>query len=324
MTTHLSRQHLEPLYGSMLLIRQVEERLSRLFEAGEIPGFIHLSIGQEAVAAGVGSALRPGDTAASTHRGHGHALAKGVDLDRFFLEILGREDGLCRGRGGSMHVADLSAGMLGANGIVGAGGPIAVGSALAHAIKRTGSIAVAFLGDGALAEGAIHESLNLAALWRLPFLLVCENNGWAEFTPTDRQFAAKLAAVSAAFGIPYYDVDGNDVEAVALAAAAIIAKVRKGAPAVMECRTTRVRGHYEGDAQRYRPSQELSSLAAVDPLARTAGRLRQLGVDDARLNAMADEVVRRIDDAVAGARAGALPDFARARADVYGALTDAA
>ncbi|MBL8672416.1 MAG: thiamine pyrophosphate-dependent dehydrogenase E1 component subunit alpha [Alphaproteobacteria bacterium] len=313
----LPARELRALYGRMLLIRRVEEQLGRLFADGEIPGFIHLSIGQEAVAAGVGAALEPRDTAASTHRGHGHAIAKGVDLDRFFLELLGKQDGLCRGRGGSMHVADLSIGMLGANGIVGAGLPIAVGSAIAHQVRKTGAVAVAFFGDGALAEGAVHESLNLAALWKLPFLAVCENNGWGEFSPTDRQLAATLEGLAAAYNLPWTDVDGNDVEAVTLAARHVVAEARAGRPQVLECRTTRVRGHFEGDPQKYRSTEEASAMAARDPLAIAVKALAALGVGEASLQPEAAEIDARIAAAVARARAGALPGMAQARAGVY-------
>ena len=199
------------LYADMRLIREVEQRLSLLFGDGEIPGFIHLSIGQEAVAVGVAGALRTDDTLASNHRGHGHAIAKGLDLSRFFLEIMGRSEGYCGGRGGSMHVADMSVGMLGANGIVGAGLPIAVGSALAHQLRKTGAIACVFFGDGALAEGVLHESFNMAALWRLPILFVCENNGWSEFSPAARQLATEPSKLAGTFEIPAERVDGNDI-----------------------------------------------------------------------------------------------------------------
>lgn len=181
---------LAALYRTMSLIRHVETALTRLFANGEVPGFIHLSIGQEAVAAGVAGVLLPQDSLATTHRGHGHVLARGMDVAGFMKEIMGREGGLCKGRGGSMHVADLSLGILGANGIVGAGIPIALGSAMAHRARKTGGVAVAFFGDGAMAEGVLHETLNMAALWKCPLLLVCENNGWSEFSPTSRQFAA--------------------------------------------------------------------------------------------------------------------------------------
>ena len=305
------------LYADMLLIRRAEERLSVLFANGEVPGFIHLSIGQEAVPVGVMSALATEDSIASTHRGHGHALAKGLKLEGFFAELLARDEGLCRGRGGSMHVADLSVGMLGANGIVGAGLSIALGSALAH--KRLGrhAVAVAFFGDGALGEGLLHECLNLASLWRLPLLFVCENNGWSEFLPSSRQIAFTLAGLAPAYGIPHTTVDGNDVAAVSAAAAAAVAQVRDGAPAVLECVTTRVRGHYEGDAQKYRDPAEVEALAARDPLRIAAARLERLGIGADRLQGVLSDVDRRIEAAIAVARAGTAPDFAAAHADVY-------
>jgi acetoin:2,6-dichlorophenolindophenol oxidoreductase subunit alpha len=309
---------LRDLYEMMVLIRQAELRLSRLFADGEVPGFIHLSIGQEAVPAGVGAALEPSDTVASTHRGHGHALAKGMALDRFFLEILGREEGVCGGRGGSMHVADLSIGMLGANGIVGAGIPVALGSALAHQVRGGRQIAVVFFGDGAIAEGVLHESLNMAALWKLPLLAVCENNGWAEFAPTSRQVAPRLGALAAAFGIPHTDVDGNDVEQVAGAAATLVAQIRRGeGPHILECRTTRVRGHFEGDPQKYREPIELGG--PDDALERARRRLAELGTRAEDLSALESAVEQRIERAVALARAGAAPDFARALRGVYAA-----
>src|SRR5690606_10336086 len=256
-----SADRLQALYRTMSLIRHVEQTLSQLFANSEVPGFIHLSIGQEAVAAGVASALLPQDTLATTHRGHGHVLARGMDVTGFVKEIMGRQGGLCKGRGGSMHVADLSLGILGANGIVGAGIPIALGSAIAHATRRTDGVAVAFFGDGAMAEGVLHETLNMAALWKVPLMLVCENNGWSEVSPTSRQFAAKLEALAAAFGIAYARVDGNDAPAVAEAAREACAALRAGrGPFVLECITHRVRGHYEGDPQKYRDADELQAL----------------------------------------------------------------
>jgi len=305
------------LYGQLLLIRCSEERLSRLFADGEVPGFIHLSIGQEAVPVGVMSALTAQDTIASTHRGHGHAIAKGLPLDGFFLELLARDEGLCRGRGGSMHVADMSVGMLGANGIVGAGLSIALGSAMAHQQLGRDAIAVAFFGDGALAEGLLHECFNLAALWGLPLLFVCENNGWSEFLPSSKQIAFKLCDLAAAYKLPYVTVDGNDVALVAAAADRVVAQVRKGQPAVLECVTTRVRGHFEGDAQKYRDAAEIAGLAARDPIEVTALQLKGLGVGDAVLAAAADSAAQRVEAAVAAARGGHDPDFEAAKADVY-------
>ena len=305
------------LHRTMLLIRRSEETLRDLFAAGEVPGFIHLSIGQEAVPAGVSASLAASDTVASNHRGHGHAIAKGVDLPGFFAEILGRDSGVCRGRGGSMHVADMAVGMLGANGIVGAGLSIALGSALAHATRGTGAVAVAFFGDGALAEGLVHETFNLAALWRLPLLLVCENNGWGEFLPTTRHLAFGLPGLAAAYGIPHRAVDGNDVVEVAVAARETVAAIRAGGgPAILECATTRVRGHYEGDAQKYRDPEELAALGARDPLRRAEAALRARDVTEEALAALADDVAQAVAAALATARAGAEPDFAAARADV--------
>src|SRR4051794_1274144 len=201
MATKHQYEALVELYRVMARIRAAENHLIKLFADSEVPGFIHLSIGQEAVAAGVMAALEPRDTIATTHRGHGHVIARGIDLGLFFKKVMGKAGGVCRGRGGSMHIADLSLGVLGANGIVGAGIPIAMGSAVAHSVRKTGGVAVVFFGDGAMAEGVLHETLNLAALWRLPLVLVCENNGWSEFSPTSRQFSGTLRGLAAAFGI---------------------------------------------------------------------------------------------------------------------------
>src|SRR5262245_2569951 len=302
-------------YERLLLVRRCEERLVTLFSGGEVPGFIHLSIGQEAVAVGVVSALREEDTIASTHRGHGHAIAKGVPLERFFAELLGKDSGVCRGRGGSMHVADMRVGMLGANGIVGAGLPIAVGSALAHRARGDGRIAVAFFGDGALAEGVLHESINIAALCKLPVLFVCEANGWSEFSPVSEQIAFDVPAWAASLGLCYAKVDGNDVLAVARAAAALVEGLRRGGPpAFLECATTRVRGHYEGDAQKYRPADE---EVGRDPLAVAAEHLERLGVEASRIAKVAARIDEQVDGAVAAARAARPASLEAALQDVY-------
>jgi pyruvate dehydrogenase E1 component alpha subunit len=306
------------LYERMYLIRQVELRLGRLFADGEVPGFIHLSIGQEAVATGVASVLRIDDSVASTHRGHGHALAKGVDVERFFLELMAKEEGICKGRGGSMHVADLSIGMLGANAIVGASIPIALGSALAHQVRNTDALAVAFFGDGAMAGGTLHESMNMAALWQLPLVFVCENNGWSEFSPTSRQFVASLEKLAGAFGIPYDKADGRDVQAVAKASQRAVSAVRAGkGPRVLEFTTHRFRGHYEGDPQKYRDADELSALSEHDPLSLLEPRLQKAGVTDEQLQSLQEAVDARVDAAVERARKGSAPDFEAGRADVY-------
>lgn len=311
-------EQLLALNRTMLLIRSVEESLIKLFSDSEVPGFIHLSLGQEAVAAGVMAALDARDTMATTHRGHGHVLARGLDLDLFFREIMGKAGGICGGRGGSMHVADMRLGIIGANGIVGAGIPIALGSALAHSVRGSGGVAVVFFGDGAMAEGVLHETLNIAALWKMPLLLVCENNGWSEFSPTALQFAAQLKDLAGAFGIPHTQVDGSDVEAVAGAAAALVGEIRTGAGArVLECSTHRVRGHYEGDPQKYREATELAAGAAADPLKHARKALLARGVKAQALDAAVTEIEAQVQAAIARAREDVLPEFEAAFADVY-------
>lgn len=310
-----TRDELLDLYRAMVLIRRAEEALSAMFAAGEVPGFIHVSIGQEAVAAGLSSQLMPADSVASNHRGHGHALAKGLGLESLFREVLGRAGGACGGRGGSMHVADFSVGMLGANGIVGAGIPIAAGSALAMKARGTGSVAVAYFGDGALAEGVLHETLNIAALWKLPLLFVCENNGWAEFSRGSDQIAFKALELAAVYGLPGKRVDGNDVEAVAAAAAGLLAPVRAGqGPAFLECITTRVHGHFEGDPQRYRGRDDVDTAVSADPIVRFRARHRKLARE---LDALDAEMGVLVDAAVTDARGDDEPDYEHAFASVY-------
>jgi len=314
----MRRDRLEGLYRGMLTIRRAEERLQALFAEGAVPGFLHLSIGQEAVPVGVSSALKDSDTVSSNHRGHGHTLAKGVSLEGFFAEILGRETGLCKGRGGSMHVADFRVGMLGANGIVGAGLPITAGSALALKMKGDKEIAVVYFGDGALAEGVLHECLNLAALWKLPLLFCCENNGWSEFSPSDTQIAAPLKKLAAAYAIPHHEVDGNDVVAVAETAARLVQAMRRSpAPRVLECRTTRVRGHFEGDKQDYRDPKEIAALDARDPLRKAQQALSKAGTPDGWFGRADEEVAAEIEKAVTAALAAPEPPVGDVTADVY-------
>lgn len=304
-------------YRVMRLIRTVENSLIKLFADGEVPGFIHLSVGQEAIAAGVVTALDERDSIATTHRGHGHVIARGIDLDLFFMELMGKQGGICGGRGGSMHVADMNIGILGANGIVGAGIPIALGSALAHSVRKTGGVAVAFFGDGAMAEGVIHESLNMAALWKLPLLFVCENNGWSEFSPTSRQFAAQLGSLAGAFGIPHLLVDGNDVEKVSAAARDLIAQARTDGPRVLECKTHRVRGHFEGDPQKYRAEEDAGIGAEIDPLKRAEQALVARGVAAKVITGIVADAEARVAAAIEKGRADTQPDFERALSDVY-------
>ncbi|MFP6682223.1 MAG: thiamine pyrophosphate-dependent dehydrogenase E1 component subunit alpha, partial [Gammaproteobacteria bacterium] len=258
------------------------------------------------------------DTIAITHRGHGHALAKGMELAPFFAEMMGKKDGVCKGRGGSMHIADASIGMLGANGIVGGGLPISTGSALAHKLDGKNNIAVAYFGDGALAEGVFHECLNLAALWSLPCLFVCENNGWGEFSRTDLQFHGDLKKISKAFGVPYRFVDGIDVGQVTEVSGEIITNMRtKAQPYMLECKVERFHGHFEGDPQKYRDESELAELAKRDPITYLRDRLIGSGIAQAILDDIEERLLVEIDTALADAEASAAPDFADAMLDVY-------
>jgi 2-oxoisovalerate dehydrogenase E1 component len=287
----VNRDDLLTAYRRMLLIRLMEERIAVLYSAGAIPGFVHLSVGQEAVAVGTLFQARSDDVITSTHRGHGHVLAKGLDPDGMFAELMGKETGTCRGRGGSMHVADPALGILGANGIVGAGLPIAVGAAHALRMRGSGALAIAFFGDGAVATGAFHESMNLAALWRLPIVFVCENNGFSEFSAASDQHPAPVSARATAYGVPFHRVDGNDVEAVDAALGTVFAAVRAGGgPQLVEAVTLRVRGHYEGDQQTYRAAEAPGDGVPMDPLPRTRRRLTELGVGADELDLIDDEV----------------------------------
>lgn len=296
------------MHRRMLVIRGFEERVAALYRDGEVPGFVHLSIGQEASAVGACWPLRPTDVITSTHRGHGHCLAKGLDPLGMFAELMGRDGGTNRGRGGSMHIADPTIGIFGANGIVGAGLPIAVGAATAAQLRRDGGAAVAFFGDGAVAQGAFHEAVNLAAVWRLPVVFFCENNGYAEFSPAAAQHAAPLERRAAGYGVAYLAVDGNDVVATAAAMREVVEASRAGGgAAIVEAATYRWHGHYEGDPQRYRSPEEVGEWAARDPLLVHARRLRAAGIDDEVLQSMASSVARELDDAVEAARRMAAP-----------------
>src|ERR1700689_1042048 len=236
----------------MLLIRGFEERVAALYRDGEVPGFVHLSTGQEATAVGACWPLGAVDVITSTHRGHGHCLAKGLEPAGMFAELMGKDQGTNRGRGGSMHIADPRSGIFGAKGIVAAGVPIAAGAATAAQLRADGSVTVAFFGDGAVAQGAFHEALNLAAVWNLPVVFFCENNGYAEFSPVATQHAGSLEQRAAGYGVDYVAVDGNDVPAPSPVAAQVGAGVRDTrGPVIVEAATYRWHGHYEGDPQRY-------------------------------------------------------------------------
>jgi 2-oxoisovalerate dehydrogenase E1 component len=299
------------MYRRMLVVRGFEQRVAGLYRDGEVPGFVHLSIGQEATAVGACWPLRAADVITSTHRGHGHCLAKGLDPLGMFAELMGKDRGTNRGRGGSMHIADPKLGIFGANGIVAAGLPIAVGAGTAAQLRADGTIAVAFFGDGASAQGAFHEAMNLAAVWELPVIFFCENNGYAEFSPASTQHAASLEQRAAGYGISYVGVDGNDVTATAAVMEDVVSATRAGGgPAVVEAATYRWHGHYEGDPQRYRSSDEVSAWEARDPLVAHEGRLRAVGVGDDEIKALESGVADQLDEAVAAARRLASPQAA--------------
>ena len=308
------------LHRTMLTIRLFEQRVAREFRTGEIPGFVHMYVGEEAVAAGVCANLGDDDYVTSTHRGHGHCIAKGCDLDGMMAEIYGREDGLCKGRGGSMHIADFSRGMLGANAIVGGGIALATGAGLASSVRGSGQVAVAFFGDGAANQGVLHESLNLAAIWKLPVIYVCENNGFAESTPAAYATSVTdVASRAAGYGIPGVVASGADVLAVYEAAHEAVARARAGeGPTLLEVKTYRFMGHFEGDPERYRDDEERQALLERDALAGLRTRLLTDGhATDAELEAERAGIEAAVDRAVAFARASPVPDPATIESYVY-------
>ncbi|WP_430323471.1 thiamine pyrophosphate-dependent dehydrogenase E1 component subunit alpha [Pseudomonas aeruginosa] len=317
----LSTDQLLHAYRVMRTIRAFEERLHVEFATGEIPGFVHLYAGEEASAAGVMAHLRDDDCIASTHRGHGHCIAKGVDVHGMMAEIYGKKTGVCQGKGGSMHIADLEKGMLGANGIVGAGAPLAAGAALAAKLKGSDAVAVAFFRDGGSNEGAAFEAMNLAAVWNLPCLFVAENNGYAEATAANWSVACDhIADRAAGFGMPGVTVDGFDFFAVHEAAGAAIERARAGeGPSLIEVKLTRYYGHFEGDAQTYRDPDEVKHYRETrDCLKQFRERTCHAGLLSASdLDAIDAEVEARIEDAVQRAKNDPKPEPDDLLRDVY-------
>ena len=294
----------------MHLIRQFEEGAEQAYIRGLVHGTMHLSIGQEASAVGVGVMLQEGDYITSTHRGHGHCIAKGADPKFMFAEFFGKDTGYCRGRGGSMHIADVASGNLGANGIVGGGLPIAVGAALALKQERRPQVVICFFGDGANNEGAFHESLNMAAIWKLPVVFVCENNKYGMSMSTERSTAVRRIAQRAqAYDIPGVTVDGNDFKEVAAAAETAIARARAGeGPTLIENLTYRHRGHSKSDRNRYRTKEEIEQWIAEDPIGRFEAELQQLGlIDAAGIAAVVESVRVEVEEAVEFARLSPAP-----------------
>ena len=323
MTSEKSR--LLDAYRRMKTIREFEERLHVEIATGEIPGFTHLYAGQEAVAVGVCADLTDEDYIVSTHRGHGHCIAKGCDITGMMKEIYGRRDGLCKGKGGSMHIADLDKGMLGANAIVGAGPPLAVGAAIACRLRRAadgeGRVSVAFGGDGSCNQGTVFEAMNLAVVLAVPAIFVFENNGYSEHTGAGYAVGSRdITARAAAFGMAAERVDGSDFFAVNSAMRRALERARRGGgPSAIEATTTRFYGHFEGDPQKYRAPDEVGRhRATMDCLARFRASVGQSGsVAGPELDAIDREVLEQIDAAVRAARAAPMPSESELTTDVY-------
>jgi pyruvate dehydrogenase E1 component alpha subunit len=309
------------MYQTMMRIRMFEQRIMELFQQGQLPGFLHVSIGQEAVPTGVCAHLRPNDYISSTHRGHGDVIAKGARLDRMMAELYGKKTGYCKGKGGSMHIADLELGILGANGIVGAGIPIATGTALAFTMRRTDQVAVCFFGDGSTNTGAFHEGMNLASVWNLPVVFVCENNQFAESTPQRVHQKIKDISVRAlSYDIPGETVDGMDVLEVYRVAGEAIARARAGGgPTLVECKTYRFYGHYVGDpGTAYRRTEDVEEWKQRDPIPTFARRLVAEGMATEAEIKVIDEAVRgELEEAIQFAQTSPEPDLEDALEDIY-------
>jgi TPP-dependent pyruvate/acetoin dehydrogenase alpha subunit len=313
------------MYRSMQRIRQFETKTRDLALANELPGFVHVSIGEEASATGVCAALRKTDYITSTHRGHGHLLAKGGQLNRMMAELYGKRTGYCKGKGGSMHIVDYALGILGANGIVGGGLPIATGSALGAVIKGKDDVTACFFGDGASNEGTFHESLNLAAVWKLPVVFVCENNGYGEFTPMQTVTSVRdIAQRAQAYNIPGHIVDGNDVMEVFRFASEAVARARAGeGPTLLECKTYRWEGHVVGEAAflgegAYRPTKEVEEWKLKCPIIRYQQFLLSGGkIAKAELDRIDAETTAELEDAIKFARESEFPAVSEVTDDVY-------
>ncbi|MEE2737118.1 MAG: thiamine pyrophosphate-dependent dehydrogenase E1 component subunit alpha [Planctomycetota bacterium] len=316
----LDRDKLLWMYDKMRLIRDFENQLHQDFAAGKIPGFVHLYAGEEAVAVGVCANLLATDYITSTHRGHGHCIAKGVCVKEMMAEIRGKQTGCCKGKGGSMHIADIDQGMLGANGIVGGGPPLACGAALTAQVKSLDHVCVCFFGDGAANQGTTAESLNLASVWKLPVIFVCENNGYAETTSVDYSIGGQdIAARGSAFGMPGVAVDGLDPFAVFEAASQAVQRAREGkGPTLLECQTYRYYGHFEGDALKYRTRDEEDSYKQRDCLELFRNTVVKQGkLNEAELNEIDERSRESIAEAVTFAEESPLPPLEECTDDVY-------
>jgi acetoin:2,6-dichlorophenolindophenol oxidoreductase subunit alpha len=317
----LTREKASWMYQKMLEIRIFEDKVHEIFAHGKLPGFVHLYAGEEAVAVGVCAHLDDKDSITSTHRGHGHCIAKGCDLDGMMAELFGKSTGLCKGKGGSMHIADLDKGMLGANGIVGGGFPLACGSALTAKYKKTENVSVCFFGDGAGNEGTFHEGLNLASIWKLPVIFVAENNGFGEATPFEYASSCKQIVDRAiGYNMPAIRVDGKDVLAVYQAAEEAVQRARRGeGPTLIECVTYRNYGHFEGDAQTYKKEKEKKEhLQDRDAIVNFRKYLlSQQLLSEKELLEMEESVEQTVQKAIEFGENSPYPDASELLTDVY-------
>lgn len=316
-----SAEQLKQVLHKMYLIRRFEEGAEECYTRGLIHGTMHLSIGQEASAMGICMPLAEDDQITSTHRGHGHCIAKGAEVKRMFAEFFGKTTGYCKGRGGSMHIADVAKGNLGANGIVAGGIPIAVGAGLSSKMMKTGKVVVSFFGDGSNNEGAFHEALNMAAIWKLPVIFVCENNGYGMSTSTARSTAVKnIADRAAAYSMPGVIVNGNIFSEVAEASHQAVARARAGeGPTLIESKTYRHRGHSKSDRNRYRTKEEIEDwMSNRDPITLFESELREFGfIDDKGIEAIRGAVAQEIADGIEFAKASPSPDIGTIQDYVY-------
>lgn len=318
----LTSEKMIKMYTTMTRIRMFEERVSELFAAGKIPGFVHLYIGEEAVATGVCAILRDTDYITSTHRGHGHLISKGGDVKLMMAELFGRKTGYCKGKGGSMHIADIDLGILGANGIVGGGPPLAAGAALAAQYQDKDDVAVCFFGDGASNQGTTHEAMNIAACWKLPVVFINENNLYGISSCTvNSMCVADIADRAAAYDMPGVVVDGNDVTAVYEAASEAVKRAREGeGPSLIECKTYRYKGHFEGDPCVYRDESELSEWKAKDPVPRFERKLTEMNVlNQEKIGEIRSAMEKEINEAVQFAEKSPFPELGEITQDVYSA-----
>ncbi len=317
----ISKEQATSFYQTMCNIRCFEEAIEKNFLAGKIPGFVHLYIGEEAIATGVCSALQKTDYIESTHRGHGHCIAKGADINRMMAEIFGKREGLCKGKGGSMHIADFSVGMLGANGVVGGGYNLAVGAAFATKMQGKDNVSVVFFGDGASNRGTFHEAANMAAIWKLPVIFVCEMNCWASTTPYRTTTSVdNISDRAQGYGMPYEIVDGNDVEAVYKAACKAVDRARKGeGPTFIECKTYRIKGHFVGDPEMYRTRAEVKKVFdETDPLKKFREKYSSIGMfTEEELAALMQKAKKTIEDALEYAEKGNYPAESELYVDLY-------